>query len=158
MVWIAKTELAVATDRTTAALVETPVATETKRVLDDRYANREQINGLVSEAIAQDPTLIDAAVDVLEDVLDETGIPRSVLTGDTDFEIAVGDKDDNATWMRSDDDGMPTLTVKVALGVPIRQSTDPGPDIPFGVPYTWFKTDPTTGQVIDWLEGTGGKF
>lgn len=36
-----------------------------------------------------------------------------------------------------------------------RQPTDPAPTVHFGTAYTWFKTDPTTGVVIDWLEGTG---
>lgn len=116
-----------------------------------------QVPPIVADAIAADPTVAAAAAAAVNDALDDTSIPRviEVIDLDDDAEWAQGDGEGRPSWVRYTSEGMPSQTTKKAIA--IATGFYRGPDeptfFPSGASYTWFQTDPTTGELLDILNG-----
>lgn len=136
-----------ATDQTMATIVRTS-GTETRQAIIDL------IGPIAADILANDPAIQQAIADL---IIGYQGLVTSSAVTGAEYEIAVGDQAGNPSWLRSSATGEPTEYAKKSMRRAVALHTGPLPAeyAQPGERYTWFVTDPATGELIDIRNGVG---
>jgi len=140
MTWVLKARLAIATDASMAAQLDS--ASLTRAAFDGRYPTRSELPGIMSAIIAADTTITAATLAAITTALSTLQVPNYAVVTDVDYETAVTDAAGRASWMQAGTDGLTNPTALAAIVNATHLYA--GPDQPYvytGNWVLWTKTD-----------------